>query len=564
MKIAFIHCGVNNDNGTFVPRVDPNWIHHGISSISAYIKSKGYTDVSCINLCRLSHIDEFRALLDTTYRNTDVFAISMMSVDFEVAVDCIDIIKQLQPEAKIVVGGIHATLMTHEVEAVKNIDHIIVGEGEISFGDLLDNLSNNTHVDRLIRGIRPEDLDSLPPVDCDLMGRLESAYMPIMPEPFVSIIAGRGCIYGCKFCQPSEKILFGSRVRRRSVDNVIAELKYLRDRYQFKSVMIHDDCLTEDKQWIKDFCAQYKKHGFDQPFIIQSRVDFICRNEDLVKQLADAGLRLVSIGFESGSQRILNFLSKGTTVEQNIKASEICHKYGIKIKGNFMLGTPSETNEEAQATLEMIKKIRPYRISVTFYTPLPGSYLHDYCVENNLSLLENHADYNRSNLRKAKIKGIDYDFLRQIAAQIMEHQTFLEDNIQALTANLTRQLGRKPKTLVFRSAPVDTVKKVISACGLHNITVDILTQQQCALEFSSIDNIDTCLAVDINGFTLESVAGVIEPLRAESYDLCLVPLNSWDYQTYTQILSIADRIGIENIWGICMDNQLLNLKKALA
>lgn len=565
MKIVFIHCGVTNDNGTFIPRVDPDWIHHGICSITASIKSRGYTDVSCINLCRLTGMSEFVNIMQTVHAGTDVFAVSMMSVDFDVAVECIDHIKQYQPRAKVVVGGIHPTLMTHEVEPLEQIDHIMLGEGEISFGNMLDDVKAGKHVDRIIQGIRPENLDDLPPIDCDLMGRLESAYMPIMPEPFVSIIAGRGCIYGCKFCQPSEKILFGPKVRRRSVQHVIDELKKLRDLYQFKSLMIHDDCLTEDKQWIASFCAAYKANGFDQPFILQSRVDFICRNEGLMKILADAGLRLVSIGFESGSQRILNFLSKGTKVEQNVRAAQICHKLGIKIKGNFMLGTPSETNEEALATLEMIKQIRPYRISVTFYTPLPGSYLYDYCEDNALSLLENHNDYNRSNLHKAKVEGIDYDFLRTVASDIMQYQTFLEDNIQALITNIAAQRAlRRMKILVFRCAPVESVKRVIDACAVHDISVDLLAQQECAYEFSAMNNIDTCMSVDINGFSLESMQALIDPLRNEEYDVCLVPLNSWDYTTYTQIVAIAEQIGIEHVLGICLDSQVLNLKDALA
>ena len=99
--------------------------------------------------------------------------------------------------------------------------------------------------------------------------------------------------------------------------------------------MIHDDCITEDKPWVIEFCKLYKENGFNQPFACQSRADIICRNEDMVQLMAETGLNIMFIGFESGNQRVLNFLRKGTKVEHNYRAAEICEsmvsKYGLII-----------------------------------------------------------------------------------------------------------------------------------------------------------------------------------------------------------------------------------------
>ncbi|MDO9464618.1 MAG: radical SAM protein [bacterium] len=332
---------------------------------------------------------------------------------------CIDIIKKVNPEIKIVVGGPHPSLMLDEVASNSKIDYIMLGEGEISFTNLLKNIQEGKNRKRIIQGIKPE-LDKLPFIDRELYEGFEKPCIEDFPSPFSTIIAGRGCIYNCSFCQPSEKILFGKKVRRRSVDNVVEELKILKKRYGFKSFLIHDDCLTEDKKWINEFCEKYKNNGFNQPFYCQTRADIICKNENLVKQMRDSGLAMFIIGFESGNQRILNFLRKGTTVEQNYKAAEMCKKYGIKIWANYMMGIPTETKKEMMDTVRMIKKIKPAHCSPAYYTPHPGSDLYTYCIENNLSLIANHDSYRR-NPGEAKIKGVDYKFLNQALLDSMHY-----------------------------------------------------------------------------------------------------------------------------------------------
>jgi len=118
------------------------------------------------------------------------------------------------------------------------------------------------------------------------------------------------------------------------------------------------------------------------------------------------------IGFESGNQRVLNFLRKGTTVEMNYEAARICKKYGVRIWANYMLGMPTETKEEVKDTVKMIKAIKPYRPSPAFFTPHPGSDLYDYCEKNGLSLIKSHRDFSRSPTGP-KIKGVDYVFLQE-------------------------------------------------------------------------------------------------------------------------------------------------------
>jgi len=410
VKAALIFAGISesgfNRTGSRLKLV---WINHGLASIASSARKAGH-EVALIDLRQLASWDDFKDKIDRIA--PEAAGITMMSVDYEPAIKAAGLIRTINKGIRTIIGGPHPSLALDEVFDNHDIDHIVQGEGEISFVNLLNDIRSGKNPERVITGIKPE-LDKLPFADRDLFGPGEMPIDHFLRIPFVTIIAGRGCIYNCSFCQPAEKIMFGDKVRRRSVDNVMEELKLLRDTLDFQSLMIHDDCLTEDRAWIMDFCDKYRSNGFRQPFVCQSRADIIVKNEDMVKRMAKSGLTMFLIGFESGNQRVLNMLRKGTTVEQNYKANEICKKYGIRVWANYMLGIPGETKEEALDTLRMIKRIKPYRASPAFFTPHPGSDLYRTCKEKGLSLIHSHSDYSRSP-DSPKIKDVDYVFLRTV------------------------------------------------------------------------------------------------------------------------------------------------------
>ncbi len=406
--------------------MEESWISHGLCSISASAKKKGYS-VELVDLRCLKGWREYARLMKD--KNPDVVGVTMMSVDYNPAMKSIKLLKQECPGAIVVVGGAHPSIMPEEMEKEKSIDCIITGEGEISFVALLEDIKNGREFPRLIKGLPVQSLDELAFSDRQLFKNLEYP-LPVegFKSPFITVIAGRGCKYNCNFCQPAERMIFGAKVRRRSPANVIEELLVLRKQYNFNSVMFHDDCITEDKAWVTEFCRLYKENNFTQPFACQSRADIICSNENMVKLMAQNGLKLMFIGFESGNQRVLNFLRKGVKVEDNYKAAEICRAYGIKIWANYMMGIPTETKEEVMDTVKMMRAIKPDFYSPAFYTPHPGSDLFKYCQEQGISLIRNHDGYRR-NPTEAKIKGQDYDFLYQALKESMGVSSFLRNKL---------------------------------------------------------------------------------------------------------------------------------------
>jgi radical SAM superfamily enzyme YgiQ (UPF0313 family) len=200
------------------------------------------------------------------------------------------------------------------------------------------------------------------------------------------------------------------------VDNVIAELHELVEKYNLALFMFFDDCLTEDREWVTEFTEKYIAQGFDMPFFCQSRADIIVKHEDMAAQMAEAGLRGYFIGFESGNDRVLSFIRKGTTVEENLEAARICRKYDIKIWANYMLGLPTETKEEVMDTVRLMKEIDPDYYSPAFFTPHPGTDLYNYAVQHDLSRITDYDSYRR-NPTEPKIKGQDYEFLKWAMAE---------------------------------------------------------------------------------------------------------------------------------------------------
>jgi anaerobic magnesium-protoporphyrin IX monomethyl ester cyclase len=424
MKTTLVYPGITGKGFNSLGQgMDSGWISHGLAILAGCASQKGFA-IDLLDLRALRDWGHFRSEL--VARQPDVLGVSMMSVDYDPAMECLQVVRTVLPEAVTVVGGPHPTIMLDEVKDSPLIDHIFLGEAEVTFPEFLARRARGEPSERVIPSEHP-DLDAIPFADHEFflqewrkwgygLDSPEAAFVPELPPPFVTIIAGRGCIYNCSYCQPAERLIFGRQVRRRSVPNVMAELEQLRGRYHFNSFMFHDDCLTEDREWVIAFCQAYRAAGFTQPFFCQSRADIIVKNEDMVKMMAEAGLRGYLIGFESGSDRVLKFIRKGTKRAQNLEAARICKKYGISIWANYMLGLPTETKEEVMETISMLKEIDPDYYSPAFYTPHPGSNLYDYCLEHDLSLIRSHDSYRR-NPDEAKIKGVDYTWLQWALAE---------------------------------------------------------------------------------------------------------------------------------------------------
>jgi radical SAM superfamily enzyme YgiQ (UPF0313 family) len=430
MKVLLIYPGLVEGFGSYFRGSD--WFNHGVGIISAVLKQHNH-EVNYLDFRKLTGWKEVESKINVI--EFDVALISVATVDFEAAKITAGILKKCKPSARIIVGGPHPSLMTEQTAAVSQFDHIFTHEAEVTLPQILKCLDD---APRIIKGEMPVDLDSLPFVDKSFATDGETPWYPGLPRPFFTITGSRGCLYHCTFCQPAERAIFGNKVRKRSVSNILDELENLASKYNMQSFMIHDDCFTQYYEWADEFSREKVKRGLVQPFVCQSRADIICKRPDLMERLRDAGLAWVLIGFESGSDRVLSYLKKGATVEQNIEAARICKGLGIKILANYMFGIPTETKEEMLMTFNMIKKIDPDQHSPAVFTPAPGSELYDYCNNNNLILIDSSSGYQRTPLSGAKIKGVDYKVVDSLIYRSMNGE--LKGRLLHSTARLRRLL----------------------------------------------------------------------------------------------------------------------------
>jgi anaerobic magnesium-protoporphyrin IX monomethyl ester cyclase len=393
-------------------------IHHGLCSLSGYLKSHGHT-VSLLDIRMLRSYANF----EEEYRKIkpEVVGITFRSADYHTVEHIIEHIRAVDHKVKIVLGGAHPTAAPEDAASMAGVDYVVVGEGEISFADLVERPETGTT--KIICGQHP-DLDSLPFEDRDLYDMRTSMNLPNYPgllkPPLITMITCRGCAFTCKFCAPHAESTFGKKVRYQDVNRVIEEIESIDRKFgTIETIKFYNSDFPANRKWVYDFCSAYEKAGFKKRLMIQSRAASIARDPDLLPRLKSIGLKLVLFGFESGSQRILDSLSKGCSVEDNIKAGEICKKHGVVFGGSWMFGIPGETGSDLKESIQVAKIINANYNSVSYFTPLPGTYLGAMVKNQHLSLLKDWDELYSFSPDKPKIKGIDYRLAQDAAGEIL-------------------------------------------------------------------------------------------------------------------------------------------------
>lgn len=285
-----------------------------------------------------------------------------------------------------------------------NADFIIIGEAEQTLLELIDNLNNNTLYPENILGItykqdgttyknaiRPvmTDLDMLPMAAWDLIDIPKYKKSWIDNHGYFSMNIGttRGCPFKCNWCA---KPIYGNRYNARSPQHVISELRELKSRYNYDHIWFCDDIFGLKPGWVKQFANLVNAEGLKFKFKIQSRADLLLKDEQ-VEPLAAAGCENVWMGAESGSQRILDAMDKGTTIEQIGEATKLLKHHHIKPSFFLQFGYLGETIEDIQMTLDMVKRYVPSDIGISVSYPLPGTKFYEK-VKSQLGEKTNWTD----------------------------------------------------------------------------------------------------------------------------------------------------------------------------
>ena len=224
-----------------------------------------------------------------------------------------------------------------------------------------------------------ENMDALPFVT-DVYKRdlvMEDYFIGYLLHPYVSLYTGRGCRSRCTFCLWPQTI-GGHRYRTRSPENVIEEISRAKEFFpQAKEFFFDDDTFTDDGSRAEAIARGLGKLGVTWSCNAKAIVPY-----DTLKVLKDNGLRLLLVGYETGSQQILNNIRKGTRVDVARRFTEDCHKLGIVIHGTFIVGLPGETQETIENTIRFANEINPHTIQVSLAAPYPGTELYSQAKAN--------------------------------------------------------------------------------------------------------------------------------------------------------------------------------------
>lgn len=283
-------------------------------------------------------------------------------------------------------------------------DVVIMGEGDAALNEVIAAWTNGRTDLSSIAGLalkssagptltakRPvlRDLDALPMPAWDLIDvdSYRAIWLRSQGRFSLNVATTRGCPFKCNWCA---KPIYGNRYNSRSPAHVADEIAWLNTHHRPDHIWFCDDIFGLKPGWVQQFSDELARRGVRVPFKVQSRVDLLLE-AGAVKALAAAGLEEVWVGAESGSQKILDAMDKGTTVQQIGDATRLLRKHGIRVGFFLQFGYLGETDADIDATLHMVEELQPDDIGISVSYPLPGTLFHDK-VKDQLGGKQNWTD----------------------------------------------------------------------------------------------------------------------------------------------------------------------------
>ncbi len=313
--------------------------------------------------------------------NPDVVGVTAMTFTLIDVVDTLDAVKRACPDCVVVLGGPHVHIYPEESLDLPGVDYLVVGEGEVTFARLLEDLDRPALL-REIPGLVFRDdgevvntgipdynraLDELPYPPRELVPVERYTSILARRSPITTMFTSRGCPYKCLFC---DRPHLGKRFRAHSAEYVVDEMEASL-RLGIKEFIIYDDTFTVNRRRVLDICDRIVQRGLEVSWDIRARVDNV--DEEVLGALRRAGCERIHYGVEAGTDRILEVLNKGITVRQALDAFKATRRVGIQTLAYFMLGVPSETREDVARTVELAKRLEPDYVLFSILCPYPAT-----------------------------------------------------------------------------------------------------------------------------------------------------------------------------------------------
>jgi len=325
-------------------------------------------------------------------KKPEVVGITALTLTMVDVLKTAQLVKETSKNIKVVLGGSQVNLYPQETINFPEIDFLVLGEGEITFTHLLNNIENPQKLKEIKGLVFKEkgeiintgfpgfisDLDSLPHPARKLTPYKKYNSLLAKRSPITTMITSRGCPYNCLFC---DRPHLGRRFRVRSAQNVVEEMEECRDM-GIKEFLIYDDTFTVNRPRVLNICEEIISRKLDIGWDIRGRVDNV--DAEMLKRMKEAGCERIHYGVEAGTEKILQVLRKGITLEQARETFKLTKKAGISTLAYFMIGSPQEKREDILKTIQFAKELDPDFVHITITTPFPGTALYGMGLEKGI------------------------------------------------------------------------------------------------------------------------------------------------------------------------------------
>jgi len=339
---------------------------YGLFSLGAQALRAGH-QVKILNLSAFawSRVEEVIGAIEA-----DVYGLSCWTANRRGVRLVADLVKRKHPKAHVVVGGPHATPLAPELlRHYTSVDTVCVGESDVTFLELVDRIANGQSTkgiagtvyrdgDRIVVGPKRKSI-----------ANLDELASPHHWFDTHIMMTSRGCPWACTFC--GAETSWGRGFRAHSIDYVLDAMESAVARLPVKMIQIKDDTFTTNKKRVLELCRRMRERKLDFFWSCDTRVDLL--SDELLREMRLAGCQRLSLGVETGSQRILDLIDKKITVDEILESTELAKKYGIKVRYYMMLGNRGETKETFQETLAFLERAKPHEYVFSCLSIYPGT-----------------------------------------------------------------------------------------------------------------------------------------------------------------------------------------------
>ncbi len=365
----------------------------GLSVISSFLKQRD---------CNVTLYDAFgyhekRDKIITRIKELKpkIIGVTLMTNHLPQTLPFLKDVKQLFPDVVTVVGGAHpSAAYKNLLQNHKEVDVAVIGEGEYTMLDLIENVQNGKTFDQ-INGIawRPngkvkvnpsreyiQDLDSLPFSDWESLPMKNYFDVWTIKKNYANMVLSRGCPFGCTFC--GAKNALGRKQRKRSPGHILEEIELLYDKYNVRNLLFSDSTLNVDNQWVQEICEGLLKLNKPLVWGCNIRADRI--DKKTLELMKKSGCAKLFIGVESADNRILKSMRKGENIEKIEDGIRLIIEAGLIPDMGFILGMPGETEESMKRTIGFAKRHKKSVCAFTLASPFPGTEFYEDAKKEGL------------------------------------------------------------------------------------------------------------------------------------------------------------------------------------